>query len=34
LSVEPSVDLKSKPTGPHAGKFLQEVAPPTPETKP
>ena len=27
LSVEPSVDLKSKPTGPHAGKFLQEVAP-------
>lgn len=34
LSVEPSVDLKSKATGPHAGKFLQEVAPPTPETKP
>ena len=34
LSVEPSVDLKSKPTGPNAGKFLQEVAPPTPVTNP
>ena len=27
LSVEPSVDLKSAPTGPNAGKFLQELAP-------
>jgi membrane fusion protein, multidrug efflux system len=34
LSVEPSIDLKSTPTGPHAGKFLQELAQPTPETKP
>jgi membrane fusion protein, multidrug efflux system len=34
LSVEPSVDLKSEPTGPHAGKFLQELAQPTPDTKP
>jgi len=23
LSIEPSVDLKSTPNGPHAGKFLQ-----------
>jgi membrane fusion protein, multidrug efflux system len=34
LSVEPSVDLKSAPTGPNAGKYLQELAEPTPETKP
>jgi len=27
LSVTPSVDLWSKPTGPNAGKFLQEVMP-------
>ncbi|QIF05449.1 HlyD family secretion protein [Roseimicrobium sp. ORNL1] len=30
LSVEPSVDVKSTPTGPNAGKFLQEVIQPTP----
>ena len=34
LSVEPSVDVKSAPTGPNAGKFLQELAQPIPETKP
>ena len=34
LSVEPSVDVKSVPTGPNAGKFLQELAQPAPETKP
>jgi membrane fusion protein (multidrug efflux system) len=34
LSVEPSVDLKSKPTGPNAGKFLQEVVQATPVTNP
>ncbi|MGH8100520.1 MAG: HlyD family efflux transporter periplasmic adaptor subunit, partial [Chthoniobacterales bacterium] len=28
LSVTPAVDLWSKPTGPNAGKFLQEMAPP------
>jgi membrane fusion protein (multidrug efflux system) len=27
LSVTPVVDLRSKPTGPNAGKFLQEVIP-------
>jgi membrane fusion protein (multidrug efflux system) len=27
LSVTPSVDLRSKPTGPNAGKFLQEPMP-------
>jgi len=27
LSVTPSVDLWSKPTGPNAGKFLQELIP-------
>jgi membrane fusion protein (multidrug efflux system) len=27
LSVTPSVDLWSKPDGPNAGKFLQEVIP-------
>ena len=31
LSVTPAVDLSSKPTGPNAGKFLQELIPqPTP----
>ena len=34
LSVEPSVDLKSAPTGPNAGKFLQDLAPSTPATNP
>ena len=34
LSVEPSVDLKSAPTGPNAGKFLQDLAPSTPVTNP
>jgi membrane fusion protein (multidrug efflux system) len=28
LSVTPSVDLKTAPTGPNAGKFLQEPAEP------
>jgi membrane fusion protein (multidrug efflux system) len=27
LSVTPTVDLRSKPTGPNAGKFLQELIP-------
>ena len=30
LSVEPSVDLRSTPTGPNAGKFLQESMDPAP----
>jgi membrane fusion protein (multidrug efflux system) len=31
LSVTPAVDLSSEPTGPNAGKFLQELIPqPTP----
>jgi membrane fusion protein, multidrug efflux system len=34
LSVEPSVDLKSVPTGPNAGKFLQERVQPAPVTNP
>jgi membrane fusion protein (multidrug efflux system) len=34
LSVEPLVDLKSAPTGPHAGKFLQELVQPAPVTNP
>jgi membrane fusion protein, multidrug efflux system len=34
LSVEPSVDLKSAPTGSNAGKFLQDLAPSTPATNP
>ncbi len=34
LSVEPSVDLKSKPTGPNAGKFLQEIVQPASVTSP
>jgi membrane fusion protein (multidrug efflux system) len=31
LSVEPVVDLKSEPTGPNAGKFLQEIIAPPPK---
>jgi membrane fusion protein, multidrug efflux system len=34
LSVEPSIDVRSTPTGPNAGKLLQELPQPTPETKP
>ena len=34
LSVEPSVDLKSKPTGSNTGKFLQEVVQAAPVTNP
>jgi membrane fusion protein (multidrug efflux system) len=36
LSVRPSVNLRTKPTGPNAGKFLQDVTPPavTAETSP
>src|SRR5262249_38428924 len=37
LSVTPTVDLRSKPTGPNAGKFLQEAMPqrePTAENSP
>jgi membrane fusion protein, multidrug efflux system len=34
LSVSPSVDLKSKPTGPNAGRFLQELTPPAPSASP
>ena len=34
LSVEPLVDLKSTPTGPHAGKFLQELVQTAPVTNP
>ena len=36
LSVEPVVDIKTDPTGPNAGKFLQEtmIAAPTAEPKP
>ena len=34
LSVEPSVDLKSAPTGPNAGKFLQELVQAAPVTNP
>ena len=30
LSVTPTVDLKSTPTGPNAGKFLQELIDSTP----
>lgn len=32
--VEPSVDLKSKPTGSNTGKFLQEVVQAAPVTNP
>jgi membrane fusion protein (multidrug efflux system) len=34
LSVEPSVDVKSTPTGPSAGKFLQEVIQSAPSSVP
>jgi membrane fusion protein (multidrug efflux system) len=34
VSVEPSVDVKSTPTGPNAGKFLQEQVQPAPVTNP
>ena len=34
LSVEPSVDLASMPTGPHAGKYLQEIVQPASVTSP
>ena len=34
VSVEPSVDVKSTPTGPNAGKFLQELVQPAPVTNP
>ena len=34
LSVEPTVDLKSKPTGPNAGRFLQELTRTAPSASP
>jgi membrane fusion protein (multidrug efflux system) len=34
LSVEPLVDLKSKPTGPNAGKFLQDLTSTAPSANP
>jgi membrane fusion protein (multidrug efflux system) len=34
VSVEPEVDIKSAPTGPNAGKYLQEKIGPTPAGKP
>jgi len=34
LSVEPEVDIKSEPTGPNAGKYLQEASQPAPAAKP
>jgi membrane fusion protein (multidrug efflux system) len=34
LSVEPEVDIKSPPTGPNAGKYLQEASQPAPAAKP
>ena len=34
LSVEPQVDIKSKPTGPNAGKFLQEPTRTAPSASP
>ena len=34
LSVEPSIDLKSTPTGPNAGKYLQEIVQPASVTSP
>ena len=34
LSVTPTVDLKSKPTGPNAGNFLQELTPASPSVSP
>jgi membrane fusion protein, multidrug efflux system len=34
LSVEPEVDVKSAPTGPNAGKYLQEPTQAAPAVKP
>ena len=34
LSVRPSVDIKSKPTGPNAGNFLQQLTSPAPAVSP
>src|SRR5260221_6802526 len=34
LSVTPTVDLKTAPSGPNAGKFLQESSQPAPAAKP
>jgi membrane fusion protein (multidrug efflux system) len=34
LSVTPSVDLKTQPSGPNAGKFLQEPAQESPSPSP
>jgi membrane fusion protein (multidrug efflux system) len=34
VSVEPEVDIKSAPTGPNAGKYLQEASQPAPAAKP
>ena len=34
LSVEPTVDLRSKPTGPNAGRFLQELTQTAPSASP
>ena len=34
VSVEPEVDIKSAPTGPNAGKYLQEATQPAPAAKP
>ena len=34
VSVEPEVDIKSPPTGPNAGEFLQEVSQPAPAGPP
>jgi membrane fusion protein (multidrug efflux system) len=34
LSVRPSVDIKSKPTGPNAGNFLQQLTSPAPAVTP
>jgi membrane fusion protein (multidrug efflux system) len=34
LSVEPEVDIKSKPSGLNAGKYLQEASQPAPASKP
>jgi membrane fusion protein (multidrug efflux system) len=34
LSVRPAVDVKSKPTGPNAGNFLQQLTSPAPSVSP
>lgn len=34
LSVEPEIDIKSAPSGPNAGKYLQETSAPAPAAKP